>query len=62
MANDSECSLSAAFIGCGGCGVRMLESWLKRLPENVLCIALDRDEKDFHKNNSFKHKLVLSKV
>jgi len=51
-----------ALIGVGGCGVHMLESWLDKLPDDALCIAMDRDEKDFHRKKKFDHKLVLSKV
>ena len=51
-----------AFIGVGGCGVNMLESWLNMLPPDVLCIALDRDEKDFRRKKKFRHKLALLNI
>jgi len=47
-------------IGCGG--INMLESWLDKLPDDVLCIALDRDEKDLHRKKQFTHKIALSNV
>ena len=40
----------------------MLDSWLDKLPDDALCIAIDRDDKDLHRKNKFAHKIVLSNV
>ena len=52
----------SAFIGIGGCGLNMLDSWLDKLPDDDLCIAIDRDEKDLHRKNQFAHKIALSSI
>ncbi|MFQ5356433.1 MAG: hypothetical protein ACE5DY_08125 [Mariprofundaceae bacterium] len=62
MISEPDKLSKVAFIGVGGGGVNMLESWLDKLPGDALCIALDRDEKSFHRKKIFEHKLVLSKV
>jgi len=62
MVEEPEQLLKTAFIGIGGCGINMLESWLDKLPGIALCIAMDRDEKDFHRKKTFAHKIFLSNV
>jgi len=58
----TELETEVALIGIGGGGINMLESWLDKLPDDALCIALDRDEKDLHQKEQFAHKIVLSNV
>ncbi|MDX8397537.1 MAG: hypothetical protein R8K49_04370 [Mariprofundaceae bacterium] len=62
MVSDPDRLSKVAFIGIGAGGVSMLESWLDMLPGDALCIALDRDEKYFHRKKKFKHKLALCNV
>ena len=62
MTGESGRLSNVAYLGFGECGVNMLESWLKMLPDDALCIALDRDETYLHKKKGFKHKLPLSNV
>jgi len=62
MADESDRLSKTVLIGIGGCGVSMLESWLTRLSDDVLCIAIDRDEKYFCRKKKFKLKMVLSNV
>lgn len=33
----------AAFVGVGGCGMNMLEAWLKHLPPSVCAVGIHRD-------------------
>jgi len=58
----TELETEVALVGIGGCGVHMLASWLDKLADDALCIAMDRDAKDFHRKKKFKHKLALSRV
>jgi len=62
MMEEPEQLSKAAFIGIGGCGINMLESWLDKLPDGALCFALDRDEKDLQRKEKFKHKLPLLNI
>jgi len=59
MTNEHDQPSNMAFLGFGGCGVHMLESWQKMLPDGALCIALDRDEKDFHRKKKFKNSVII---
>jgi len=62
MTNKSDRLSNIAFIGVGGCGVTMLESWLDKLPNNALCVAIDRGERYFYKKTKFKNKIALLNV
>jgi len=62
MTNETGRLSNIAFIGVGGCGVNMLESWLGKLSADTLCIAIDRDEKDFRRKKKIKHKFILLNV
>jgi len=62
MTNQSERLSNIAFIGVGGCGVTMLETWLDKLPKDALCVAIDRDEIDFYKKTKLKHKITLLNI
>jgi len=62
MTNEAGRLSKVAVMGIGGCGVNMLASWLGKLPAEMLCIAIDRDEKDFRRKKKFKHKFTLHNV
>jgi len=62
MTNKSDRLSNIAFVGVGGCGVTMLESWLDKLPNNALCVAIDRGERYFYKKTKFKNKIALLNV
>ncbi len=62
MTNEAGRLSNIAFIGVGGCGVNMLESWLGMVPADTLCIAIDRDERDFRRKKKIKHKFTLLNV
>jgi len=62
MSNEAGRLSKVAMIGVGGCGVNMLESWLDKLSADTLCIAIDRDEKDFRRREEFKHKFALFNI
>ena len=50
---------NVAFIGIGGCGINMLESWQKQLPHNSLFIAVDNDRKRLELADNFTCKINL---
>lgn len=62
MASDPDRLSKVVFIGIGGGGVSMLESWLDKLPADALCIALDRDGKHLHRKKKFEYKLALFNI
>ncbi len=51
-----------AWIGTGGCGMNMLESWQQQLPDDALCIGIDRDGKPLREKTGLKHKFALRNV
>jgi len=62
MTSEHDQRSNVVFLGFGGCGVNMLESWQNMLPDDALCIAMDRDTKDLQRKKTFTHKIVLSNV
>jgi len=62
MTDKREPAQGAALIGIGGCGCSMLENWQEKLPEEALCIAVDRDKREFVTSRQFEHQIILMNV
>jgi len=62
MTDKREPAQGTALIGIGGCGCSMLENWQDKLPEEALCIAVDRDKREFIASGQFEHRIILTNV
>jgi len=51
-----------AFVGIGGCGRNMLETWQLRLPEGAPCLAVDRDKRAFITSGKSECRVILSGI
>lgn len=50
------------FIAAGGCGMNMLESWLKHLPTSVCSITVNRDAERMNQSTRIKHRILLDSI
>jgi len=62
MINICESYPGLALIGIGGCGMNMMISWLDRLPDDTLCMAVNRDRDQLKKEHAITHKFLLNHV
>jgi len=58
--SNNKCELAGVtLIGVGGCGMNMMLSWLSKLPDDALYIAINRDHKRLARESGITHKLFL---
>ncbi len=62
MPNKIDHLSQTAFIGVGGCGVEMIKAWKNWLPDEVLCIAVDRNTQAPKTSSTFEHQIMLSNI
>jgi len=57
---NKKCELAGVtLIGIGGCGMNMMLSWLSKLSDDVLCIAINSDRKRLAGESRITHKIFL---
>jgi len=59
MTNDKCETAGVTLIGIGGCGMNMMISWLSKLPDDALCIGVNRDRKRLSGEIGITHKVFL---
>ncbi|PIW47975.1 MAG: hypothetical protein COW18_08440 [Zetaproteobacteria bacterium CG12_big_fil_rev_8_21_14_0_65_54_13] len=54
--------VTAAYMGIGGCGMNMLESWLKYLPTSACTVAVNRDSTRLKEATGIQQHIFLAEL